>query len=232
MWRPWRTTEVPVGADPDPTANEFPRATSKHCGNLSWGPASVLIHISRPMRISKRRAGIGACLKSLRPAFGLPTLSRSAPRTRPKFKPGHCDFQIRPLGSKQVHREPSARFSGGAAGAGGSAAGPSSSSGGTSGGTTLSNGATINGTGGAPGTNASNAKSQGTTGNNLGPAGTPGYSNTLNNAVGNLGNTNTGITTPRGIRPIDTVIESVMTHSRMPAFRQNCSPREIVKRAN
>ena len=36
-------------------------------------------------------------------------------------------------------------------------------------GTTLSNGVTVNGTGGAPGANTSNAKSQGITGNNLGP---------------------------------------------------------------
>jgi hypothetical protein len=28
---------VPIGADPDPTPNDFPRATSKHCGHLSWG---------------------------------------------------------------------------------------------------------------------------------------------------------------------------------------------------
>jgi hypothetical protein len=84
--------------------------------------------------------------------------------------------------------------------AGGSTgASPSASTGGppsSGAGTTLSNGVTMNGTGGAPGANASNAKSQGTTGNNLGPAGTPGSSNTLNNAVGNLGNTNTGVTAP------------------------------------
>jgi hypothetical protein len=34
----------PDGADPDPTPNEFPRATSRHCGHLRWGSASVLIH--------------------------------------------------------------------------------------------------------------------------------------------------------------------------------------------
>jgi hypothetical protein len=38
-----------IGADPDPTPNEFPRATSRHCGHLSWGPASVLIHTLRPL---------------------------------------------------------------------------------------------------------------------------------------------------------------------------------------
>jgi hypothetical protein len=71
-------------------------------------------------------------------------------------------------------------------------------------GTTLSNGVTVNGTGGAPGANASNAKSEGTTGNNLGPAGTPGSSNTLNNAVGNLGNTNTGVTAPSSNSSVQT----------------------------
>ncbi len=37
-------TGVLIGGDPDPTRNEFPRATSNHCGHLSWGRASVLIH--------------------------------------------------------------------------------------------------------------------------------------------------------------------------------------------
>jgi hypothetical protein len=32
----------PIGADPDPTPNEFPRATSRHCSHLSWGPLRSL----------------------------------------------------------------------------------------------------------------------------------------------------------------------------------------------
>ena len=43
----WADSGVPTGADADPTPNEFPQATSKHCGYLSWGPASVLIHRRR-----------------------------------------------------------------------------------------------------------------------------------------------------------------------------------------
>jgi hypothetical protein len=64
---------------------------------------------------------------------------------------------------------------------------PATSTGGASSGsgTTLSNGVTVNGTGGAPGANTSNAKSQGTSGNNLGSASALGSSSTLNNAVGN-----------------------------------------------
>src|ERR1700730_11033434 len=35
---------MPSGAVHPITPNEFPRATTKHCGHPSWGPASVLIH--------------------------------------------------------------------------------------------------------------------------------------------------------------------------------------------
>ena len=103
------------------------------------------------------------------------------------------------LGGQQAFAAGSGSSGGSSGGsAAGGASSPGTSTGGTSSssGTTLSNGVTVNGTGGAPGANASNAKSQGTTGNNLGPAGTPGSSNTLNRAVGNLGNTNTGIVAP------------------------------------
>jgi hypothetical protein len=63
----------------------------------------------------------------------------------------------------------------------------------------------VNGTGGSPGPNTSNALRHGTTGNNLGTPDTKasnnasspasGFSNnsTMNNAVKDLGNTNTGI---------------------------------------
>src|SRR6185437_717067 len=90
----------------------------------------------------------------------------------------------------------SASGSSSAGGSTGASSGASSGSSPSNAGTTLSNGVTVNGTGGSPGANASNAKSQGTTGNNLGPAGTPGSSNTLNNAVQNLGNTTTGVIAP------------------------------------
>jgi hypothetical protein len=54
----------------------------------------------------------------------------------------------------------------------------------------------VNGTGGAPGANASNAKSQGTSGNNLGPSQTLGSSRKLNNAADDLGSTSTGVLAP------------------------------------
>jgi hypothetical protein len=44
------------GPDRDPTPNEFPHATSKHCGHLSWGSASVLIRRPTRRRHSERRA--------------------------------------------------------------------------------------------------------------------------------------------------------------------------------
>jgi hypothetical protein len=79
--------------------------------------------------------------------------------------------------------------SAGSTGAGGSA------------GTTLSNGSTINGTGGSPGPNTSNALNHGTTGNNLGTVQNPGagtHGNAVDtpaaqNATQSLGNTDTGI---------------------------------------
>jgi hypothetical protein len=37
---------VPIGADLDPTPNEFPRATSKHCAHLSWVPLRCLFTAS------------------------------------------------------------------------------------------------------------------------------------------------------------------------------------------
>jgi hypothetical protein len=86
--------------------------------------------------------------------------------------------------------------SGGGTGSGSTAAGSMSSSG------------TVNGTGGSPGPNTSNALNHQTTGNRLGdPArnenngsSTPasGYVNdpTMNKAVHDLGNTNTGIVAP------------------------------------
>lgn len=74
--------------------------------------------------------------------------------------------------------------------------------GGAAGGT-LSRGGTINGTGGSPGPNTSNALNHGTTGNNLGvnqpdrsdgSSSSPGYNSpAAKAAVDKLGNTETGI---------------------------------------
>lgn len=73
-------------------------------------------------------------------------------------------------------------------------------------GTTLSNGSAINGTGGSPGPNTSNALNHGTTGNNLGTvpnnsalgpgAGTHGNAvdtPAAESATQSLGNTDTGV---------------------------------------
>jgi len=66
----------------------------------------------------------------------------------------------------------------------------------------LSSGQAVNGTGGSPGPNTSNALSHGTTGNNMGatptnqapaPAGNAVNTSAANSATNNLGNTNTGI---------------------------------------
>ena len=51
---------------------------------------------------------------------------------------------------------------------GGGSAGSSAGASGATGGTTLSNGSTISGTGGSTGPNTTNARSHGTTGNNMG----------------------------------------------------------------
>jgi hypothetical protein len=39
-----RTLGVPIGADPDHTANEYLHATSEYCDHSSWVPALVRIH--------------------------------------------------------------------------------------------------------------------------------------------------------------------------------------------
>jgi len=86
-----------------------------------------------------------------------------------------------------------------------SAGGSSSSTGaGGQAGSTLSNGSTINGTGGSPGPNTSNALNHGTTGNNLGvpqtSAGPAAASHgnavdtpAANSAAQSLGNTDAGV---------------------------------------
>jgi hypothetical protein len=85
---------------------------------------------------------------------------------------------------------------------GASSGGASSTGAGRAAGTALSNGTTINGTGGSPGPNNSNALNHGTTGNNLGGGGTkPNTSSpsaavdtpAANRAVDTLSNPDTGI---------------------------------------
>ncbi|WP_143274100.1 hypothetical protein [Bradyrhizobium canariense] len=92
--------------------------------------------------------------------------------------------------------------------AGGGASGGGTGSGSTAAGS-MSGSGTVNGTGGSPGPNTSNALNHETTGNRLGnparnenngfssPA--SGYVNdpTMNKAVQDLGNTNTGIVAPK-----------------------------------
>lgn len=96
---------------------------------------------------------------------------------------------------------PAQAQTGAATGSAGSAAGSTGAAG-----TTLSNGTTINGTGGSPGPNTSNALNHPTTGNNMGAPQTSGVSGSAasshgnavdtpvaNSAVQSLGNTDTGI---------------------------------------
>jgi hypothetical protein len=108
---------------------------------------------------------------------------------------GSCSFAL----AQSSGGAASGASSGGAASSGAAGAGGST-------GTTLSNGSTINGTGGTPGSNTSNALNHGTTGNNLGattttpnvspgPASTGNAVNTpaANQATQSLGSTDTGI---------------------------------------